>query len=135
MQPSAMDDAREWLVRAVRDLLLAERAIQGAPPLAEASVFHAQQAAEKALKGYLAAHNQKFARTHDLVELVTRCEVIDSEFFRFLEPARLLTPYAVRFRYPGGPLEPEAGEAEQAIDDAHMILAFVHVRLGLAGPT
>ena len=73
--------------------------------------FHAQQAAEKALKGSLAAHGRTFARTHDLIELTAACQIVDPRFARFLVSARTLTPYVVCFRYPGGPLEPSADEA------------------------
>ena len=60
MQPSAIREAREWLERADLDLRLAERALQVPPPLAGGAAYHAQQAAEKALKAFLAAHNQAF---------------------------------------------------------------------------
>jgi HEPN domain-containing protein len=135
MQPRFLDEAREWLIRAERDLLMAERSLQGLPILGEAAAFHAQQAAEKALKGFLAAHDRRFSRTHDLLELFTLCESIDSQFSQFLNSGRILTPYAVRFRYPGGPLEPEVAEAQQALDLAREIVDFVRRQLSLRGET
>jgi len=128
MRPESLREAQEWLTRAERDLLATERSLRDRPILGEVTVFHAQQAGEKALKGYLTAHDTAFTRTHDLVELVTLCERIDPEFSRFLNAARILTPYAVRFRYPGGPLEPTIGEAEQALQLAREILLFVRSR-------
>ena len=40
-----------------------------APPLPREALYHCQQAAEKALKGFLAFHDHPFRRTHDLREL------------------------------------------------------------------
>jgi HEPN domain-containing protein len=133
MQPEALAEAREWLGRAKRDLLAAERSLQGQPPLMDVAVFHAQQATEKALKAYLTAHGQTFPKTHDLVPLLSSCQAIDSEFGGFSQAALALTPYAVRFRYPGGPLEPEEAEARQAHQWAGEIVEFAASRLGSDG--
>jgi HEPN domain-containing protein len=129
MRPESVREAREWLTRAERDLLAAERSLGIQPVLGEAAVYHAQQAGEKALKGYLAARDTAFSRTHDLIELVTLCEGLDQSFSHFANAARILTPYAVRFRYPGGPLEPSPGEAVQALQLAREIVQFVESKL------
>lgn len=42
--------------------------------------FHSQQAAEKALKGFLTHHKLASPRTHNLVELINLCNKIDSGF-------------------------------------------------------
>lgn len=129
MQPEVWEEAKEWLRRSERDLLAAERVLQGQEPLADVSVFHAQQAAEKAFKAFLTAHRQGFVKTHDLALLVRQCQTLDPEFARFVMAANILTPYAVRFRYPGGPLAPDVSEARQAIQLATEIVAFVQQRL------
>ena len=134
MQPNDLREAYEWLGRAERDVMAAERARAGTPILGDAMAFHAQQAAEKALKGFLVAHGRTFARTHDLIELTAACQTIDPRFARFLVAAQTLTPYVVRFRYPGGPLEPSADEADQALQMAREIVDFVREQLpGLPG--
>lgn len=129
MRPEAIEEAQDWLTRAERDLLVAERSLQGPMVLADAAAYHAQQAAEKALKGFLAAHEQPFPKTHDLLLLVTQCQNIDQDFTHFLSTARTLTPYAVRFRYPGGPLEPEASAAQEAFQLASELVQFVRMRM------
>lgn len=129
MQPELCEEVEEWLRRSGRDLLAAERVLQGQEPLADVSVFHAQQAAEKALKAFLTAHKAGFPKTHDLDLLVRLCQTLDPEFARFVMAADILTPYAVRFRYPGGPLAPDVSEARQAIQLASEIVAFVQQRL------
>jgi HEPN domain-containing protein len=60
--------------------------------------FHVQQAAEKAIKAWLAAIGDIFPYTHDLGTLLQRlethgCDV--SQFWDLLE----FTPYALQFRY------------------------------------
>ena len=46
-------DSRGWLSRAASDLRAAEHEFPAVPPLLDDIVFHCQQAAEKALKGFL----------------------------------------------------------------------------------
>jgi HEPN domain-containing protein len=131
MRPEVREEVQDWLRRAARDLLAAERVLQGPEPLADVAVFHAQQSAEKALKAFLTAHEQVFEITHDLEAIVRRCERVEPEFGRFSAAAAILTPYAERFRYPGGPLEPSPAEAQQALQLAREIVAFVRARLGV----
>lgn len=66
--------------------------------------FHAQQAAEKALKGLLARHEVVFDRTHDLADLLRLTEPAAQGLGKQLDEAQELTPFAVTSRYPGGPV-------------------------------
>jgi HEPN domain-containing protein len=129
MQPSALAEAREWLARADEDLAAAKRMTQTPPPLLGIASYHAQQAAEKALKAFLAAQNTTFRPTHNLEELLPACLAIDVTFGQFALTARTLTPYAVRFRYPGGPLAPTQADGEQALQLATDLVEFVHGQL------
>lgn len=133
MQPEALHEAQDWLLRAERDLLIADRAIRSAPVLADQAVFHAQQASEKALKAFLAAHDEPLQKTHNLERLVVQCEAIDVRFADFLDTAWTLNPYVTQFRYPGGPLEPDLAEAEQALQLARDLVQFVRERLPSGG--
>ena len=90
----AAREAGEWLARADEDLRVAELTLRALPPLLGSSAYHSQQAAEKALKAFLAARQVRFRLVHDLVELQTQCEQVDSEFARFFGMAQLLTPFA-----------------------------------------
>ena len=125
MQPGNLRDADEWLVRAERDLLLADRALNEIPVLADGAVFLAQQAAEKAFKGFLAAHGRPIQKTHDLTQLVPDCVAIEPGFAQFQAIAPQLSAYVTQFRYPGGPLEPPEAEARRAVEDARDIVDFV----------
>jgi HEPN domain-containing protein len=101
------------------------------PVLAGGAAYHAQQAAEKALKAFLAAHDQPFPPTHNLNVLLPLCEALDTDFGRFRHTATALTPYATQFRYPGGPIEPAAVDAEAGLRDATDLVDFVRRRLNL----
>ncbi|KJS69175.1 MAG: hypothetical protein JM57_10100 [Comamonadaceae bacterium BICA1-1] len=61
--------------------------------------FHAQQAAEKALKAAMCLHALEYRRTHDLEELAG--QLADAGHPPSVAEAdlRLLTPYAVQYRY------------------------------------
>ena len=122
MQPEALEEARDWLERARRDLEAGRRVMAGVDPLPDVAVYHAQQAAEK---GFLAAHDQPFPKTHDLEPLVLACQETDPKYAQFAPAARTLTPYATQYRYPGGPIEPEIEDAETALDLASWIVQSV----------
>lgn len=130
MRPEALREAHEWLVRADTDLRLGERALE-APPIASGAAYHAQQAAEKALKAFLAAHDLPFRRTHDFVELLTQCVALDPVLSQFDATARTLAPYATEFRYPGGTLEPPLRVAETAVKEASELVRVVRERFRL----
>lgn len=64
-----LEEAQEWLRVASDDLRLADAAIALQPPITGLALYHAQQAAEKALKAYLVYRGRTFRFTHDLTEL------------------------------------------------------------------
>ena len=129
MQPPYSNDAEAWLIRAERDLLGVRHALHLDPPLREFTAYHAQQAAEKALKGYLTAYGVRFRKTHELEELVEQCAKIDDNFITLLPTLRILSPYIAEFRYPDGPLEPDEETAQDAVRRATEVLVFVRVLL------
>jgi len=128
MRPEALEEARDWLLRAQRDMLAVERALSVEPVLRDQAAFHSQQAAEKALKAFLTAPDHPFAKTHNLERLVRLCQSIDPTFVDFMEAAHTLNPYATQFRYPGGPLEPAPEEAREALRLASEVVEGVRQR-------
>lgn len=130
---ASLAEAREWLDRAEADLLAAGKLLRTRPRLLAIAVYHAQQAAEKALKAFLAAYNTPFRKTHDLEEVLRACIALEATFAQIQAEAILLAPYAVRFRYPdtGAPLEPPLAEARAAVAAAERVLAFVRGQLGI----
>jgi HEPN domain-containing protein len=99
--------------------------LEGPKPYLDTAVFHCQQAAEKALKAFLAYHDIPFVRTHDLTELVRLSVEVEPSFATWNTVAQELTPYAVQFRYPGEVLEPAQEEAERALRHASALFEFV----------
>ena len=124
-----------WLRKADDDVRTARVVMAATPPLIEAALFHCQQAAEKAMKAFLTAHDTPFRRTHDLDELGMACERLDASLGGVTGPARDLTVFAWAFRYPGEGEAPPPAEAEAAVALAEALLAAVRARLaaGLAG--
>jgi HEPN domain-containing protein len=111
MQPEKLAEVRSWLKKAGGDLRGADIDLAASPPFIEDMLFHCQQAAEKAMNGFLTAHDRIFRKTHDLDELASACEAVDPALKEALNPARDLTVFAWEFRYPG---EAEAPSLEEA---------------------
>ncbi|HNK15592.1 MAG TPA: HEPN domain-containing protein [Nitrospira sp.] len=129
MQPETAVEARAWFQKATNDLRGADIDLAAAPPLVEDALFHCQQAAEKAMKGYLTAHERVFRKTHDLDELARACEAIDPTLKAVLLEARDLTVFAWEFRYPGDSQVPSEGEAVQTLALARQVVSVLLDRL------
>ena len=113
--PIRVADTKAWLGKADTDLRAAAHELTATPPFAADGVFHAQQAAEKAMKGLLTWHDAPFRKTHDLAEIGLQCTRLAPSLESLLERASVLTQYAWKFRYPSEPDEPSREEAERAI--------------------
>ena len=125
-----MDDAKRqlvqnWLVKALHDLATARKAAAEPDPYFDTAVYHCQQAAEKAIKGYLVFRDQQFEKVHDVRLLVASAAELESKFSVWLDVGERLTPYATAFRYPGEILEPDREEFSGALKDAEGIYDFV----------
>lgn len=116
---------RNWLIKAQHDLASARKLSTGPDPYLDVAIYHCQQAAEKAVKGFLVFHDQPFEKTHDVEVLVTLARQNNSGFSTWLEAAIRLTPYATEFRYPGDLLGPDRDEFEQALEAASGLYVFV----------
>lgn len=63
MDEYTIHEVRQWLLKADHDLRSARCLMSGdGEPLLDTAVYHCQQAAEKALKAYLTAHNVVFPK-------------------------------------------------------------------------
>lgn len=111
--------AEDWIARAIGDLALAR------VPLPEGGYyedlcFHAQQAAEKAIKAVYKKHGLTFRYSHDLGELLADLMNQGLTVPPEVEAAQILTAYAWESRYPGlaEPVtDEEYREAIQQSDD------------------
>ena len=127
--PELLAETRAWFTKAATDLRAAHGMSELAPPLLEAVVFHCQQAAEKALKGFLTWHNVPFRKSHNLEEIGEQCLKLDATLKEVVDRAVPLTEYAWKFRYPGDPEEATAGEAGTALATAREVFVSVLSRL------
>lgn len=61
--------------------------------------FHAQQAAEKILKAFLAFHQEQVPKSHDIRDLITQCAKIDPSLSSLMPLADSLHLFGVEIRY------------------------------------
>jgi HEPN domain-containing protein len=127
MANAPASEAKAWMVKAWRDLETARRAATGEPPFYDIAVYHCQQAAEKAVKAFLAHHGKPYEQTHDIEVLVDLACEIDSTFSTLTDAGDALTPYATRFRYPNATfaVEPQPAEYDEALQNARSVYEFV----------
>jgi HEPN domain-containing protein len=124
-----LDDAKKWLRYAEADLAIAEAPLP-AHGLYEHLTFHAQQAAEKAIKAILVLHGIDFPKTHNIEYLLT---LLPSDIARENLPSQAyrLTAYATVFRYPGDeePVSEENSRELTAIGHDTVAWAMAIIRL------
>ena len=124
-----MNSYEVWIYKAENDLKSAKKLLAGDDPIMDTSIYHTQQCAEKALKGYLAFKSQALKESHDIELLVEICSKIDIEFESLYVFSENLNPYATAFRYPDIYLEPDFDEVNEAIEMARKILDFVKSKI------
>lgn len=123
-----MDEAKRqlvqtWLFKADHDLRSAQRLAEGDDPLLDTAIYHCQQSAEKAVKGFLVYRDVRVRKTHDIVELSVEAAKLTPDYKALDDGAKRLSEYAIGFRYPGMQLEPTQAEYEQAYQDAAQFLS------------
>src|SRR5438309_8921513 len=107
------DHARGLFRKAESDLYTAQQALDSDGPY-DTACFHAQQVAEKYLKGLLAFMEQPIPRTHNLEELQQLCMTLVPTLHLADIDLAELTPYAVQLRY-DFEFWPDREAAEQAV--------------------
>jgi HEPN domain-containing protein len=94
-------EVESYLRKAERDLATAVRMSESGQDFADIICFHAEQCAEKALKGLILALGQVPPRTHDLVVLQQALTKLDRRGADLQGYCLALSDYAVAPRYPG----------------------------------
>ncbi|MEK6681006.1 MAG: HEPN domain-containing protein [Nitrospirota bacterium] len=117
---------QDWLIHAKSDLNLARIAKNGENILPEQICFHAQQAAEKALKAVLLHRRIEFPLIHDIDALIEIANDGGISLPPEIANAGLLTPYAVEARYPGYWGEITFEDINEAISLAESIVAWAN---------
>ena len=71
-----------WIFRANEDISVINSLVRSGTEYYTSTIcFHAQQAAEKFLKAFLAYHDIDFPRTHDIDFLLAECKKITPDYF------------------------------------------------------
>ena len=124
--PDKFELARGFFLKAESDLNTAQRMAESDGPY-DTACFHAQQPAEKYLKGLLAFQGEPFPRTHNLEELQHRGEALPAWPLAGLDLTQL-SSYAVEVRY-DFEFWPDRQTAQEAIalasDVRRMVLGAV----------
>ena len=92
------NDPREWLNRARSNLAASK--VQIPDGYFEDLCFHAQQCAEKAVKGVFLHRGMTFPYIHDIKKLLDLLNAAGVKIPKYIEEAKELTPYAAVMRYP-----------------------------------
>lgn len=118
----------KWLAFASDDLRVVEAAAR--ENIYHLACFHAQQSAEKSLKGFIIFTKGRTEKTHSLIELLNEAVRINKEVEKFREHCLILDRYYIPTRYPDalpGSLPeglPGKNNAEQALKYAEEIFEF-----------
>jgi len=120
---------QEWLARASGDLAMA-----GVPLPEGASYenlcFHAQQAAEKALKAIYQQYGWAFRYTHDLQELVDGLLREGLTIPSDVREAIVLSSFASEYRYPGFEEPLTLDEYHEAVRHAEAVVDWAAAEIG-----
>jgi|GEM_PF-534605 len=123
-------DATEWMKFALDDFTMAENPPKRLNNLS-GPCFHAQQAAEKALKAVCIAKGVRFGITHDLDVLEKALEAQGVDTPEEVYKAVRLSVYATA-RYPSMDDEPPSAEdLREAVDLARGVLRWAVMTIGL----
>ena len=123
------DDPRTWIAKAENDLLSIRNNLSAQRVPWDVVCFHAQQAAEKMLKAFVVSRGQTVSRTHNLEALLAEAVATGGPLEVLEADCRLLTPYAVMFRYPGAAGEPSEQEGREAVVAAERVYERVRAAL------
>ena len=117
--------ARQWLAKAMNDLLNADNNLAASEVPFDTVCFHCQQAAEKLLKAYLVANGQPAPRTHDLFLLLEQVLSLNAAAEQLREALSILAPYAVEIRYPDDWFMPAEEDAKEARGAARQVVNWL----------
>lgn len=117
------DLAKGWLSKGDSDLANGRRTVVSEGPY-DTACFHAQQAVEKYLKGFLAFQGVDFPFTHALDKLTPLCEKVQPALKLSTPEILRLTDYAVQLRY-DAEFWPTQQRAAEAVAVAEKVRAMI----------
>ena len=114
-----------WLQKADHDLETAQRALHAGSPITDTAAYHCHQATEKALKAYLASRLAPVVKTHDLMDLLTKCADADVRFADWADRISELAGFGTVLRYPSLDADPTVSDVVGALQTARLFRDFV----------
>jgi HEPN domain-containing protein len=124
----SVDDPKAWFRKAENDLLGARNNLAASEIPWDVVTFHAQQAGEKYLKGFIAFHKGRPPKIHDLARLLDLCLAYDASLETLRNDCIELTDAGFRARYPDMPDEPVEVDARLALAMANRIRDTIQSR-------
>jgi len=118
---SPLGSPQDWLARSGSDLALASAPLPSGV-LLEDLCFHAQQAAEKAIKAVYRHRQMSFRYTHDIAELLNGLAAHGVDVPPDVLEAAELSPHAWQSRYPGTAEPVAEDEYQRALCQARAAL-------------
>lgn len=120
----------EWIEKAESDWVSLHREIRARKsPNYDATCFFAQQCVEKYIKVRLFEAKILFKKSHDLTYLLELVAPAEPLWIAYEQELRLLTDYAVEYRYPGASADLET--AKKALKICKSFRATARQSLGL----
>jgi len=123
------DYVRNWFVRADEDLSTIEILLKERKVIPNPVCFHAQQASEKYLKGFLAHHDLHVRKIHDLEVLANDCKQIDRTCQELSKDAKFLNQFYTESRYPDDYGDFSIRDAKEGYEAAKRIKEFVLAKI------
>lgn len=123
----------QWIAHAESDLRLGRLGADDPSVLREQVCFHAQQAAEKAVKAVLLSRAIEFPYPHDIKGLLMIAETNGIVIPPDIQQAVMLTPYAVETRYPADWMDITESDVEEALKTARNTIGWARSILGSGG--
>lgn len=123
-------EGKRWLKQAQHDLLVAQKNLEN--KFYADSCYSAEQASQKAFKGYLYLQGARFVWEHSVAELAKRAAAYKKSFQELVETGKILDQYYIPTRYPDALAPPAVPfesytkkEALEALKIAQKILSRV----------
>lgn len=137
MKRNSLDEAARWIRQAREDLRAADYLVERG--IYNIACFLAQQAAEKALKGYLYGQGQDVVWGHSVAELAAEAASRQPAFSDVAQVGAYLDRFYIPTRYPNGlpggiPADSFTHQdASRALDEAQKLIDLVDQQLARAG--
>jgi HEPN domain-containing protein len=119
----------EWISAALEDF--GSATVLAKVPYYAPACYHCQQSVEKILKAYIIAKENILIKTHDLDDLISKCEKHAIEFGKLKDACEDLTLYTT-IRYPPFGNLTEI-DMKHALNDAQDVLEFTKPKLAEMG--